>query len=225
MAISSLKKTGAKRRTTVAGCLLLVAGLVSGCRQDMHDAPRYDPYEKSDIFPNHSSAQPLVAGTVPRGGGAESNGGQGSASLSEDDLLNTGKINNELASVFPFAITRADLDRGEERFNIYCSPCHGLTGEGNGMVVQRGYRQAANYHIDRLRAMPVGYFIDVMANGFGAMPDYKMQLNAMDRWRVAAYIRALQLSHAATEGDVPAAELEKLKSGAPAPAAAHGSNK
>jgi len=184
----------------------------------MHDAPRYDPYEASEIFPNHSSAQPLVAGTVPRVATA-------GAVLDEDELLNAGKINGQLAAVFPFAITRADLDRGEERFNIYCSPCHGMTGEGNGMVVQRGYRQAANYHIARLRAMPVGYFVDVMTNGFGAMPDYKMQLTAIDRWRVAAYIRALQLSHAATEGDVPAAELEKLKSGAPAPAAAHGSNK
>lgn len=188
----------------------------------MHDAPRYDPYEKSDIFPNSSSAQPLVAGTVPR---LEKAG----AMLDEDELLNTGKVGGQMADVFPFAITRQDLDRGEERYNIYCAPCHSKTGEGNGMVVQRGYRQAGNMHIDRLRAMPVGYFIDVMTNGFGAMPDYKMQLTPADRWKVAAYIRALQLSHAAAEGDVPAAELEKLKAGvpaaAPAPAAAHGSNK
>ena len=186
----------------------------------MHDAPRYDPYERSEIFPNNSSAQPLVAGTVPRAAGLDYNGGQGGAgvALVEDELLLTGKQNGQLAAVFPFEITKADLDRGEERFNIYCSPCHGRTGEGNGMVVQRGFRQAANYHIDRLRAMPIGYFIDVMTNGFGAMPDYKMQLVPADRWRVAAYVRALQLSHAAAEGDVPAAELQKLKSGAPAPA-------
>jgi mono/diheme cytochrome c family protein len=186
----------------------------------MHDAPRYDPYERSAILPNGSSAQPLVAGTVPR---VETAG----AVLNEDELLNTGKVSGEMATVFPFAITRADVDRGEERFNIYCSPCHGKTGEGNGMVVQRGYRQAANFHIDRLRGMPIGYFVDVMANGFGAMPDYRMQLTPADRWKVAAYVRALQLSHAAAEGDVPAAELEKLKSGAPAPAAAgaHGSQK
>jgi len=194
---------------------------VSACRQDMHDAPRYDPYEQSAIFPNGSSAQPLVAGTVSR---VETAG----AVLDEDELLNTGKVNGQMGTEFPFAITRADVDRGEERFNIYCSPCHGKTGEGNGMVVQRGYRQAANFHIDRLRGMPIGYFIDVMSNGFGAMPDYKMQLPPADRWRVAAYVRALQLSHAAAEGDVPAAELERLKSGAPAPAAAagaHGSQK
>ena len=194
----------------------------------MHDAPRYDPYEKSAIFPHGSSAQPLVAGTVPRSTGTDSNGGVANVSLNEDELLNTGKVGGQMATVFPFAITRADLDRGEERFNVYCSPCHGKTGEGNGMVVQRGYRQAANFHIERLRAMPIGYFVDVMTNGFGAMPDYRMQVTPADRWRVAAYVRALQLSHAATEGDVPAAELEKLKSGVPAPAAAagaHGSQK
>ena len=198
---------------TFAFCLL---PFLASCRQDMHDAPRYDPYEKSEFLPHQSSAQPLVAGTVPRT--------TAGAALNEDELLNTGKINGELATVFPFAITRADLDRGEERFNIYCSPCHGKTGEGNGMVVQRGFRQAANYHIDRLRSMPIGYFIDVQTNGFGAMPDYRMQVTPADRWRIAAYIRALQLSHAAAEGDVPAEELRKLKSGAPAatPAAGHG---
>jgi mono/diheme cytochrome c family protein len=184
----------------------------------MHDAPRYDPYETSTILPKQSSAQPLVAGTVPR---AERAG----AVLDEDELLNTGKINGQNADVFPFAITRADLDRGEDRFNIYCAPCHSKTGEGNGMVVQRGYRQAGNFHIERLRAMPVGYFVDVMTNGFGAMPDYRMQLTASDRWKVAAYIRALQLSRTAAEGDVPAADLEKLKSGAPQPEVAHGGKK
>jgi mono/diheme cytochrome c family protein len=173
----------------------------------MHDAPRYDPYEASAVLPNGSSAQPLVAGTVARAG-------TGGAVLDEDELLNTGKIDGKPAGVFPFAITRADLDRGEERFNIYCSPCHGRTGEGNGMVVQRGYRQAANFHLDRLRTMPIGYFVDVMSGGFGAMPDYRLELTPADRWRVAAYVRALQLSHAATEGDVPAAELERLKKGA-----------
>ena len=181
----------------------------------MHDAPRYDPYEASSFLPKGSSAQPLVAGTVPR---AETAG----AVLDEDELLHTGKINGQPSTVVPFAITRADLDRGEERFNIYCSPCHGRTGEGNGIVVQRGYRQAANYQIERLRAMPIGYFVDVMTNGFGAMPDYRMQLVPADRWRVAAYIRALQLSHSAAEADVPAAELERLKSGAPAPAKGRG---
>jgi mono/diheme cytochrome c family protein len=218
------KKTGAKRRTTLLTSYLLLltflpAVFAAGCRQDMHDAPRYDPYERSAFLPNGSSAQPLVAGTVSRSAA-------GGAVLDEDELLQTGKINGQNSDVFPFAITRADLDRGQERFNIYCSPCHGKTGEGNGMVVQRGFRQAANYHIDRLRLMPIGYFVDVMANGFGAMPDYRAQITAEDRWRIAAYVRALQLSHAATEKDVPADELRRLKGGepaaSPAPASSHG---
>jgi mono/diheme cytochrome c family protein len=179
------------------------------CRQDMHDAPRYDPYEESAIFPNKSSAQPLVAGTVSR---TKAKG----AVLDEDELLNTGKIGGQPADVFPFAITREDLDRGQERFNIYCAPCHSRIGDGNGMVVQRGFRQAGNFHLDRLRKMPAGYFVDVMTNGFGAMADYKMQVVPADRWRIAAYIRALQMSHRATEQDVPADELSRIKKGAPA---------
>jgi len=189
--------------------LLISAGVASACRQDMHDAPRYDPLEASTVLAKGSSAQPLVAGTVARG------------YLNDDELLHTGKVAGQPAAVFPFAITRQDLDRGEERYNIYCSPCHGRTGEGNGMVVQRGYRQAANYHIDRLRQAPVGYFYDVITNGFGVMPDYRAQITPEDRWRIVAYVRALQLSHSATAADVPAAELQKLTSGAPAaPAAA-----
>jgi mono/diheme cytochrome c family protein len=193
-----------KTSTRLLLTLTVLAAAAAGCRQDMHDAPRYDPYEESAIFPNHSSAQPLVEGTVPR---AEAKG----AALDEDELLHTGKINGQLANLFPFAITAADLDRGQERFNIYCSPCHGRTGDGNGMVVQRGYRQAANYHVDRLRQVPAGYFVDVITNGFGAMPDYRMQVAPADRWRIAAYIRALQLSDTATERDVPAGDLDRLK--------------
>ena len=215
------KKTGAKRRTrllTFDFLLLTFLAAAAGCRQDMHDAPRYDPYESSAIFRNASSAQPLVPGTVPRSDVA-------GAVLNEDELLNTGKIAGELATVFPFAISRRDLDQGEERYNIYCAPCHGKTGEGNGMVVQRGYRQAANMHIDRLRMMPVGYFIDVMTNGFGVMPDYRAQITPEDRWRIAAYVRALQLTRTGTAQDVPAAELERLKSGKPAASAPHGGEK
>jgi mono/diheme cytochrome c family protein len=219
LANHSSEKTGAQRRSvplTSALLLLTSAALFAvGCRQDMHDAPRYDPYESSAIFRNESSAQPLVVGTEPRKDVA-------GAVLDEDELLNTGKQAGQVANVFPFAITRADLDRGEERFNIYCSPCHGKTGEGNGMVVQRGYRQAANFHIDRLRMMPVGYFIDVMNNGFGVMPDYRAQITVDDRWRIAAFVRALQLSHTGAAGDVPAAEMDRLKSGKAAePAPGH----
>ena len=189
--------------------VLLLTFLAAGCRQDMHDAPRYDPLEKSSVMRNESSAQPLVEGTVPRLLAA-------GAMLDENELLNTGKVNGQLADVVPFAMTRADLDRGQERYNIYCAPCHSQIGDGNGMVVQRGYRQAASYHIDRLRKMPLGYFVDVMTNGFGAMPDYRAQVTPADRWRIAAFIRALQISHEATEKDVPADELQRLKSAPPA---------
>jgi mono/diheme cytochrome c family protein len=178
--------------------------LLTACRQDMHQAPRYDPLEESAVFPKNSSAQPLVEGTVARG------------HLDEDEWLATGKVDGKPADAFPFTITAADLNRGEERYNIYCSPCHGRTGEGNGMVVQRGYKQAANYHIDRLRQMPVGYFFDVMTNGFGSMPDYRSQVTVADRWRIVAYIRALQLSEHASTSDVPADQIRQLNEGAPA---------
>jgi len=177
----------------------------------MHDAPRYDPLEASAVLPGGASAQPLVEGTVARG------------HLDDDEQLYTGKVGGKPAETFPFAITAADLDRGQQRFNIYCSPCHGRTGEGNGMVVQRGYKQAASYHVDRLRQMPPGYFFDVITNGFGAMPDYRAQIPVEDRWRIVAYVRALQLSHHAAAADVPADELQKLMA-APA-AAAEGAGK
>ncbi|MCC7008126.1 MAG: cytochrome c [Acidobacteria bacterium] len=193
------------RRTVGAGCLLLI---LAGCRQDMHDAPRYDPLEASAVLPQGASAQPLVDGTVARG------------ELRADDLLETGRVNGQLATVFPFAIAASDLDRGEERFNIYCSPCHGRDGEGNGMVVQRGYRQAASLHTDRLRQAQPGYLYEVIRNGFGVMPDYRAQITVDDRWRIVAYIRALQLSRNATPADVPASELATLDApAAPAPAA------
>jgi mono/diheme cytochrome c family protein len=192
----------------IVAAVALAGGLFAGCRQDMHEGPRYDPLASSDVFPGGASAQPLVPGTVARG------------HLDSDDLLYTGKVNGQDATEFPFPITRADLDRGEERFNIYCSPCHGRTGEGNGMVVQRGYRQAASYHTDRLRQAPVGHFFDVISNGLGAMPDYRAQIAVPDRWRIVAYIRVLQLTHNAKTTDVPPDELSKLMSAttaAPAP--------
>jgi mono/diheme cytochrome c family protein len=186
---------------------LLVAGiLLSGCRQDMHDAPRYDPLEVSTVLPKGSSAQPLVAGTVPRG------------FLREDEHLNLAKVNGAVATTFPFAMTRADLDRGQERFNIYCAPCHGGTGEGDGMVVRRGFKKPPSYHTAALRDAPVGHFFNVMTSGFGAMQDYSSQVTVEDRWRIAAYIRVLQLSQHATAGDIPAAEMQKLTSGAGAAA-------
>ena len=189
-----------------ARAALVVLGLSFGagaCRQDMHDAPRYDPLEASSSFSGGASARPLVAGTVARG------------HLNDDAMLMTGiGADGKPTAVFPFPITRADLDRGEQRFNIYCSPCHGRTGEGNGMVVQRGYKQAASYHIDRLRQAPAGYFFDVISNGFGAMPDYRAQVTPDDRWRIVAYVRALQLSHYAPASTLSPADLDRVKAGA-----------
>ena len=194
----------APRQTSAFCLLLLTLPACVGCRQDMHDAPRYDPLESSAVFPKGSSAQPLVAGTVARGGHAE----RGRAAEHRQGRRRSS------ATTFPFAITRADLDRGEERFNIYCAPCHSKTGDGNGMVVQRGYRQAASYpHRSAAHDAASATSIDVMTNGFGAMPDYRAQITVDDRWRIVAYIKALQLSHTATAADVPAAELERLKSG------------
>lgn len=189
--------------TRWVAALALATAVSAGCRQDMHDAPRYDPLEKSDFFANGSSARQLVAGTVARG------------HLNEDAYLHTGKGPDGLpVAAFPFAISRADLDRGQQGFNSFCAPCHGQTGEGNGMVVQRGYRQAPSFHLDRLRTMPVGYFYDVMTNGFGVMPDYRAQIAVEDRWKIVAYIRALQLSRQVTTASVPADVLKQLQSGA-----------
>ena len=170
-----------------AACVALV-----GCRQDMHDAPSYDPLQGTTFFANGAASRPLVANTVARG------------QLRADEHLYTGKINGQVATEFPMPVTKAVLDRGQERFNVYCSPCHGRTGEGNGMIVQRGFRQPPSYHDERLRNAPVGYFFDVMTNGFGAMQDYSAQVTVPDRWAIAAYIRVLQVSRSATVNDVPA---------------------
>ncbi len=168
----------------------------------MQDQPKYIPLRESDFYPDHRSERPLVDGTVPRG------------YLNADDLLYTGKVSGQDSTVLPFAVTQEVLARGQERFNIFCSPCHDRTGSGNGMVVRRGYRQPPSFHIDRLRSAPVGHFFDVITNGFGAMPDYKDQVPVRDRWAIIAYVRALQLSENANVADVPADQRGKLPGGA-----------
>jgi mono/diheme cytochrome c family protein len=180
--------------------VFVLACLAAACRQDMHDAPRYDPLEQSAFFADGRSARVLVANTVARG------------QLREDDHLYTGKVGGMLATEFPMPVTADTMARGQQRFNVFCSPCHGLSGEGNGMIVQRGFRRPPSYHEDRLVNAPVGYYFDVMTNGFGAMQDYAAQVPVADRWAIAAYIRALQLSRRATLADVPAdrrADLEQ----------------
>ena len=183
---------------------LLMAGFIvlAGCRQDMHNQPRYRPLAPTDFFGDGRSERPVVEGTVARG------------HLRVDKARYTGKEDGMDVTEFPFPITRPDLLRGQERFNIYCSPCHSRTGDGNGMVVRRGFRQAASYHTEKLLKAPIGHFFDVMTNGFGAMPSYASRVEPDDRWRIAAYIRVLQLSENATIGDVPPdrrAELENTQ--------------
>jgi mono/diheme cytochrome c family protein len=148
----------------------------------MHDQPKYIPLRQSTFFNDARSARPVVEGTVARG------------QLHDDELLYTGKVKGEDATLFPMRVDAPVMARGQERFTIYCSPCHGRTGQGDGMVVLRGYRRPPSFHQDRLRDAPVGHFFDVMTNGFGAMPDYAAQIKAEDRWAIVAYVRALQLS-------------------------------
>ncbi len=191
----------AKRAAIVGACAFVA--LTSGCRQDMQVQPRYNPYDASAFFDDGRSIRQPVAGTVARG------------QLHLDALLYTGKVDGKDAEVFPFPITRADLERGRERYNIYCAPCHDVTGSGRGMIVLRGFPQPPSYHIDRLRQAPPGHFFDVMTNGLGVMYSYSSRVSPEDRWRIAAYIRALQLSMQANLADVPASAREKLQTEQP----------
>ena len=189
----------AKTRTVVAACGLAASVLVAGCRQDMHDQPKFKPYAKSDFYADQRSARPLVDGTIPRG------------HLNQDTMLVTGKVDGTPAAVFPFAITKAVMDRGHQRYDIFCAPCHSRTGLGDGMIVRRGYRKPPTFHQDRLRQAAPGYVFDVISRGFGAMPDYAAQIPVNDRWAIVAYVRALQHSQQATISDVPAAERARLE--------------
>jgi len=208
----------------------MALAFTAGCRQDMHDQPKYRPLRPIDSFgsiKDERSARPLVPGTVARG------------QLRDDVEFYTGKVAGAASTVapqpqaggqassqgaaqtyqgfvteFPIAISEADLDTGQKRFNISCALCHGATGDGNGMIVRRGFRRPPSYDEERLRRAPVGYFFDVITNGFGTMPEYASDISPEDRWKIVAYIRALQLSARGTIEDVPADQREKLSSGA-----------
>jgi cytochrome c553 len=175
-----------------------VALLLFGCRLDMHVQPKYLPYEPTDFFGDGRSERQPVPGTVARG------------QLRLDELMFTGRENGVVVDKFPFPIAKADLDRGRERYNVYCTPCHDYTGTGRGMIVQRGFPQPPSYHIQRLRDAPAGHFYEVITNGFGAMYSYAARVEPADRWRIAAYIRVLQLSRNARIQDVPESERQKL---------------
>ena len=167
-----------------AALLALLAGAIciTACRQDMHNQPRYKPLAATTFFDDGRAARPAIDDTVARG------------QLRLDPARFTGKENGKDVDFFPIQITAADLARGQQRFNIFCSPCHGRLGDGHGMIVSRGLRQPPSYHDARLINAPVGHFFDVMTNGYGAMYSYASRVPPDDRWRIAAYIRALQLS-------------------------------
>ena len=173
----------------------LLAGLLlttlAGCRQEMYDQPKYKTLGESSFYADRRASRPLPEGTVARGW------------LRADPRLSEGKDGRVLATALPMPLTRELLLRGRERFNIFCSPCHDRTGGGRGMVVRRGYQPPPSLHVERLRDAPVGHFFDVMTNGLGAMPDYASQIPVEDRWAIAAYVKALQLSQYAPASDVP----------------------
>jgi mono/diheme cytochrome c family protein len=180
--------------------LLLVLLAASGCelRKAMYDQPRYEPLEHTEFFGDHRSSRDLIPGTVAQG------------QLREDTHLYTGKVNGADATSYPFAIDQAALERGHQRYEIFCTPCHGQAGHGDGMVVRRGYKAPPSFHQDRLRTAAPGYFVNVINNGFGVMSSYSDQIPVDDRWKITAYIRALQLSQNAKAEDVPAEVLKDL---------------
>jgi mono/diheme cytochrome c family protein len=179
------------RRLAVALAGALLALAASGCRQDMYNQWKVKPLARSEFFPDGSSARPPVPGTVARG------------HLDENSSLVTGlAADGTYLSQLPVPLTARLLEHGRERFDVFCSPCHGRTGEGRGMIVQRGFKQPASYHSERLRAQPVGYFFHIATAGFGQMASYASQVPVQDRWAIAAYVRALQVAHG-----VPASRL------------------
>lgn len=178
---------------------LLIAGsalpVLTGCN-DMYDTARIKPLEKSDFFADRSTARTLPQGTVARGHAVK------------DDLYHSGKINGSLADAFPFAVTDSIMARGKDRYTTFCTPCHGRLGDGNGMIVQRGFPRPNSFHADSVRVRPAGYYFDVITNGFGRMYSYAASVPVDDRWSIVAYIRALQYSQRVPLSSLPA-EIQK----------------
>lgn len=203
MRIGDWTEAATKARFSAILCplfaILLALG-ATGCRRDMFQQPSERPLERSDFFrDNRMASRPLPPHTVARG------------HLDEDEAFYTGKIGTNLVTTFPIPVTREFLLRGQERFDIYCAPCHARTGDGNGIIPQRGYSPPPSYHIDRLRQTPVGHFVDVISHGYGVMYSYGTRVDPADRWAIAAYIRALQLSRDAKVSDVPEQERAQLE--------------
>ena len=202
---SQLSASRAARRGVLLAGVAAVT-LIAGCRQDMQDQPRMFPQRGTSFFADHRSARPQVADTVARG------------QLHEDSYFYTGLVKGpngymQEMNAMPYPVTMDVLRRGQERFNIYCTPCHSRVGNGLGEIVQRGYKPAANFHDQVRLSQPLSHYFYVMTHGYGAMPDYSGQLTPADRWAVAAYIRALQYSQAASASDVPSGvQVQSLKS-------------
>jgi len=189
------QETAMRVARAVTGLSAMAAMLVlAGCRQDMHDQPKFFPQRGTSFYTDGRSARPQVENTVARN------------QLHQDAYFFTGLQDGKEGDGLPIPLTTEVMARGQERYNIYCTPCHSRVGNGDGMIVQRGYRPAGDFHTDRLRNAPLGHFFSVMTNGYGAMPDYAAQLTPEDRWAVAAYVRALQLSQNAKQADVAAGQ-------------------
>jgi mono/diheme cytochrome c family protein len=202
--VQQMRDVNGRRRGTgyrLAGLSLLGAvALLAGCRQDMQDQPKFVPQRGTSFFADNRSVRPQVEHTVARG------------QENQADFFHTGLVDGKEVNALPFPPTMEVLERGQERFNIYCTPCHSRVGNGAGMIVQRGYKPAGNFHDARRLAEPLSHYFYVMTNGYGAMPDYAAQVAPVDRWAIAAYIRALQLSQNAKSTDVPTgAKIEQLQ--------------
>ena len=203
MRLSKLKSEmtiASRRPVALFGAVLLLIG-TAGCelRQAMYDQEKYEPLEASAFFADGMSFRSQVDGTVAQG------------QLMLDEHFYQGKIQGQLAETLPMAVDRQLLERGRERFNIFCSPCHDKTGSGNGMIVQRGLKQPPSYHQERLREVPVGHFFDVMTNGFGVMYSYASRIPVADRWAIVAYIKVLQLSQNLEFDQLPAEDQRQLQ--------------
>jgi hypothetical protein len=192
----------------LAAGLALASLMLPGCRSEMYDQPRFKPYAASDFFDDGTSARPLEAGTVPRRDPRE-------PAIVSSELFTTGKTAGKLAETLPFAVDRLVLNRGQERFGIFCTPCHGALGNGQGMIVRRGFNPPPSFHSDELRKEPIGHFFDVITRGHGTMYSYASRIPPRDRWCIAAYIRALQLSQHAVASDLPEADRNRLPENPP----------
>lgn len=210
---SVVSRIGAARRLAVLCALATL--LTAACHQKMANQPRYDPLEASDFFEDGMSARPRLIGTVARG------------ELVTNPFLATGKIGDQDGDGFPFAVTEQIINRGQSRYDIFCSECHGRVGDGLGMIPSRGYRRPPSFHTEVGRAWTTGHVFDVVTNGFGSMPSYRTMVPVTDRWAIIAYIRVLQLSQNATQAEVPAAQRVTLSEakGPPAPGDASSSSR